>query len=579
MNLFHKKKLGIFTLLLLFLVLFLIGYLSSTNLSFDRFTRKTFQSRVSSNTLTLHYTIENPAAYDISIQEATLGHFTPDETTASLTEAENLQKKLHRFFPANLSIDRELTYDLLSDSLKTELAFAPFYYYQEPLSPISGYPNQLPILLSEYRIQTEQDIQSYFALLSQIPGLFSEILTFEKEKSKQGMFLCDSLASEAASDCLTFAGQTDSNVLMSSFRQRLDQLSTLSAKKKQSYLTEHQRLLSQNVLPAYRMLGEGIQALTGSGTEGGLCCLPKGKQYYLLLLKKSTGSSKSPDQMLKQIEQHRQACLSSTRSLLQSSPSTAIKEPVMSLTSPAAMIEDLKEKITDRFPAASNCNLTLKTVDASQQDTASPAFYMVPPIDHLTENTIYLNPAKTSQPVYIYTTLAHEGYPGHLYQTTLSSQYYSSPLRSLLSYPGFTEGWATYVEYDSYRYLPFEADVAALLQQNNDVILSLYASLDLLIHWKGYRLSEAADFLAGYGITDAATITSIYQAIVAEPVNYLKYYIGYLEILELRDYAKELMRDDFSIKKFHHALIQIGEAPFYIIKKYLPYYLKHTGEI
>ena len=79
---------------------------------------------------------------------------------------------------------------------------------------------------------------------------------------------------------------------------------------------------------------------------------------------------------------------------------------------------------------------------------------MIPPIDNSGENVIYINPGHISDDLTLFTTLAHEGYPGHLYQTVYYSATKHPPIRDLLSFGGYTEGWATYCEMLSYYYSP-----------------------------------------------------------------------------------------------------------------------------
>lgn len=192
---------------------------------------------------------------------------------------------------------------------------------------------------------------------------------------------------------------------------------------------------------------------------------------------------------------------------------------------------------------------------------------MIPAIDNSAENVIYINQGHLPDDLSLFTTLAHEGYPGHLYQTTYYADTDPDPIRNLLSFGGYTEGWATYTEMMSYYYAPISKEQATLMQKNNSIILGLYALADMGIHYEGWTLLETISFFRSYGITDTDTIETIYELIIADPANYLKYYIGYVEFLELKKEAIEQWSDDFSQKKFHTAVLDIGPAPFELIHK------------
>ena len=145
------------------------------------------------------------------------------------------------------------------------------------------------------------------------------------------------------------------------------------------------------------------------------------------------------------------------------------------------------------------------------------------------------------------------GYPGHLYQTTYFAGQDPDPIRSLLDFGGYTEGWATYTEMISYYYAPMDHDLATLMQKNASILLGLYALADMGIHYDGWSLLDTIDFFRSYGITETDVIEEIYQLILGDPANYLKYYIGYVEFLELKKEAIRRWGDDFSQEKFHKA--------------------------
>ena len=119
----------------------------------------------------------------------------------------------------------------------------------------------------------------------------------------------------------------------------------------------------------------------------------------------------------------------------------------------------------------------------------------------------------------------------------------------------------------SYYYAPISNEQATLMQKNSSIILGLYALADMGIHYEGWTLIEAISFFRSYGITDTDTIETIYDLIIADPANYLKYYIGYVEFLELKKDAIEKWDDDFTQKKFHTAVLDIGPAPFGLLHK------------
>ena len=230
------------------------------------------------------------------------------------------------------------------------------------------------------------------------------------------------------------------------------------------------------------------------------------------------------------------------------------------------ILEKLKKGIGTAFPEIPKTSLRIKYVPEEMQEHLSPAFYMIPAIDYTEENVIYVNQTQMRDDLALFTTLAHEGYPGHLYQTIFFESTNPDPIRSILNFGGYVEGWATYAEMCSYYLMPLSKTQAAILQKNSSVILALYALADMGIHYEGWSRMDTVEFYARYGIKDAETVDKIYNLILGSPGNYLKYYIGYIKFLELK---KEWIKSgNQSQKEFHKAVLSVGPAPFEIVGKY-----------
>ena len=239
-------------------------------------------------------------------------------------------------------------------------------------------------------------------------------------------------------------------------------------------------------------------------------------------------------------------------------------EQALAAEEPEAILEHLLDAMQKDFFPAANSSYEVNYIHESLEGTLAPAFYLTAPIDDISHNVIYLNKSSNYSGIQLFTTLAHEGFPGHLYQTTGTYQAGLAPVRALFSYPGYTEGWATYVEMLSYGYAGLDEAAAKMMMHNQSALLSLYASIDMGIHYDGWLLADVVSFLKGYGITDLDVVKNIYELIVEEPSHYLKYYIGYLEFLDLKDFAKSRFGTDYSNRAFHQAVIRIGPAPFSI---------------
>lgn len=138
-----------------------------------------------------------------------------------------------------------------------------------------------------------------------------------------------------------------------------------------------------------------------------------------------------------------------------------------------------------------------------------------------------------------------------------------------MDFGGYTEGWATYVEFYSYAYQYDNPKIVKALQSTASYSLALYCLADIGINYHGWSLEETCQFFASHGIEDKSVSEDIFNRMVAEPANYLQYYVGYLEFLELKKQMQELRGDNFSILEFHTYILDMGPAPFEILSKYM----------
>ena len=570
----HRKK--IFLILPCCLLVILISFLSgnafwsslhaeSSDRQFRTFTRSLFQTEVSANTISLHYTLRSPSDYGIADIPATYGSLSSDPVAAKAS-VRNVLSSLQEFDPDTLSSENALTFKILDTSLKNASTGTDYLLYQEPLGPVSGIHTQLPVLLSEYSFYDTQDVETYLALLKETPSYFDSVIRFEQKKAASGFFMPDYQADSVLDTCQSFIDMGKENYLVSTFNERIASLDLLPENKKDSFQKENMKLVTEEIYPAYQNLITAIKSLKGKGmNEQGLSHFPYGKKYYEYLVRQTTGCNESISRLRLMTRAQILEDLSAMQKVLFPADAALTQASVLEQTSPDSMLDDLRSKITDTFPEIPDVDFQVKYVPESMQDYLSPAFYMIPAIDNLTENVIYINNGQTASGLNLYTTLAHEGYPGHLYQTVYFSASEPDPIRSILDFGGYVEGWATYAEMMSYYLAPLPKTEASLLQKNSSVILGLYALADMGIHYDGWSVTDTVRFFSDYGINDPNAVQSVYKLIIGSPANYLKYYIGYLKFYELKKEMADALGNQFSQKEFHRAVLDVGPAPFEIV--------------
>jgi len=546
----------------------IVSGIPSPTPTFEEFTNALFVEEVTSDTISLKYHLSRPENYGISDYPITLGSVkdavSPDEN------ADDLYEQLLAYDPADFYEEEKLTYLSLKHHLELMMQdeFSP--YLSELLGPTTGFQAQLPIVLAEYRFETKQDVENYLNLLPCVLEYFTEIAEFEKQKSAAGYFMNDKTAKEIIAQCEDFVADMDNHFLVTTFEDRLENLA-LSLSEKTEYILQNRTALHSYVFPAYDMLAETLTSLLGTGkNEYGLCHLENGKDYYSLLAKVSTGSEKSMEELKQMLSVAITEGCNTMAVAMAAEPAVYENalQPDFPETNPAKIISFIADKSAKDFPAINCGDYNIKYIPSSLEEHVSPAMYLVPPIDDYEAGVIYINGSPRYNLDGIFPTIAHEGYPGHLYQTVASLSGEINPLRYLLSPTGYEEGWASYVETYCYKYAGFSENLTSFLQADQIATLCLYALSDIYIHYDGYTPEQLSTFLAGYGFPKETT-DIIYQTLVAEPGAYLPYAVGCLEFMELQALAKELWAEEYSDYAFHEFLLEMGPMPFGVLEELL----------
>ena len=544
-----------------------------TEETFQSFTDRLFTSYVQTDSLTMHYKVTDPAAYGVEKNAVTWGDINSEAERNRLEEEKKNYETLLSFDYETLSEEEQLTYDVLNDYFERELKMEGMELYEEVLGKYSGITSQIPVLLSEYAFYTEEDVEDYLELCRQIPDYFDEIIQYEKERAEAGLFMSDSNVDGVIAQCASFIETPDENVLIETFPDHISELTNVSEEKREEWIQENTRLVKEVIIPSYEKVMEELEAMKGTGITESPAFLPRGKEYYEVKAQMAVGTTKSIEEIKNMVEESVAEQMNIMQDMCEENPSIMVQASASAYPSGTweAMLNDLKNKMVSDFPALSDVSLEINTVHESLQGNLNPAFYFIPPIDHAWENVIYINENPEYDHSNLYLTLAHEGFPGHLYQNVYFANQNSEPIRYLLSFPGYTEGWATYVENLAYHYMDtMEEDIREFLRINYFTSLGLYARMDIGINYDGWTLDQLKEFIRTYfDISDESAAQDMYDMMTNDPANYLSYYVGGIMFQQLLETAKEEWGDSFSAMDFHQRVLEIGPCSFEILEKYL----------
>lgn len=561
------------------------------NEAFKAYIDNSYGEMVTTDTLTLHYSLAQPEDFyiDIDIPEPTLGDsdMSYDALMEDLEETKSDYKELQAFDYDLLSEDYRDIYDLLAYTYDNDIESYDYIYYYEPFAQTSGLHNNLPITMAEYIFYDEGDVTDYIEILNQIPDYFDGVLSFEEEKSKQGFFMADFAANKVISDCENFIKNPEENLLIDTFNERVDALEGISDEAKETYKEQNKDAVLNSVIPAYKNVISVFKLLRSTGkNDGGICNFENGKDYYALLIKEDTCTSKTPDEIIEFLESKTSEVMANmyTSAFSDEDAITYFYENYETLlnqdgVAPEEVLEEVANSMKPHFPEIGDLNYTISYVHESMEDSLSPAFYMTPPLDDFSNNSININGgAELSS---LWSTIAHEGYAGHMYQFVYYLENDPEPIRYALSFSGYSEGWATYVEnmsYEFYDYADFDETMAELCQINNQLSLLISARIDIGVNYEGWTLEECETYLLENGF-DKSFAKDIFEYVIAEPANYQMYVVSYFEFLELRAFAEESLGDSFDEVEFHKVILDAGPCTFDVLEKKVKNYIEKRVDL
>jgi uncharacterized protein (DUF885 family) len=550
---------------------------STDNEEFKAYLDDMFIDLLTDSALDINYLLRYPEKYGLENEKVSVYTLSKESHNDYMAYAESVIKDLEAFNDATLSRQQQLDKAILIDSFKRDLLTKGFYYYDKPLGSYLGYQAQLPLILAEYRFDDSADIENYFTLIESTQESFESLIQYENEKVPLGLSMNDTLIDGVIEQCDNFINASEENYLIKVFEDKISGLGFLAGSQKAELNERNKDLINNSFVPAYSYLKTELLKLKGKGVnQGGLSNFTNGKVYYESLFRQTVGTDKSIVDINKEVDNKINDTISEMRKLMQFDrdlPNKVERYDYSKGMSTDEIISFLKGKIETDFPTlcTSNLKYEIKSINEALQENSSPAMYFLSPIDEDVTEVIYTNPIQMGEdadPNYIYGTLAHESIPGHLYQHVYFKSKNMHPMRYLISYTGYSEGWATYVENYVYKFTSDDSTVNRFRELNNNLYDLLMIKCDIGVNYYSWTANQLKQYLNDYYDIDLNTAEDIFNQMVEVPVNVSQYYYSYFSFIELKDYMRSKAGAvKYKVYDFHKIVLDTGPAPFSIIKQ------------
>ena len=552
---------------------------------FDEFMKQEFVESMEQSYPNTHIILENPKDYGVDTSKTKV-QIDKELNETTMKENKELNEKSAKAFKEfdrdTLSDEQKETYDIYSYMLDytTEMNDSKFDYMSMPLESMTGMHTQLPTLFSDWTLRNEQDVKDVITLMKSVRPYMDSILTYTKKQEEKGTLMLD--IKSVKEYCEKVVKEDVNSSVLTGLNESIDNLKLGDDKTKQ-YKAELKKAFQEYFLPAYSDIIKTMKELDSSKNNTlGLSHMKNGKEYYELLFKQATGTDKSIEDIKKELNSMSRSSLLAVQSVISKNKNLydeyvngKIKTKYKDFES---MLKDLDKDIKDDFPSVGTLNYRIRPIGEDLASGGVAAYFNIPALDGTTPKQIRVNmleDALNVQSLETFSTVAHEGIPGHMYQIAYAYKNVKDPWRnSMASFLGYTEGYATYTELYALKYLDGVSADAVKLQQNMVVYQDcLIALADIGIHYEGWTKEDLSNFLEenGLGVSD---VSDFYNQLQANPTAFLSYYVGYVQIANLKKDAQEELKDKFNDRDFHEAILKSGAAPFHVVEENVKDYIE-----
>lgn len=533
-----------------------------------------FGDYATSDALTYHLTIAHPENFTyLPDAETGWGDFSYADSASATEDEKAYLARLEAIDRDNLSEDEQLTYDTLEQYLNWSIESFDYYYYGEVLDTLVGLHSNLPLNMVFYNMDTVEDVENYLTLLADTPRMMDLVLQFEQEKSDAGLFMTDDALDQVLDQLKDVIDAKDTLFLHATFDEAIADID-MTDEQRTDYSARNDELVDA-LVDSYKALYDGLKPLRGTCTnEEGLCAYgDDGLRYFELELCDSACTTVTPEKAEEILQKEIDYQIGVLTECIKNEPSVyddfnTIK---LSIGTTEENLDYLEELMQQDFPELPEHTVTFMDCPEELEDQFSPAAYLVPPVDDASENLIILNEKTLSTDMSFLETLAHEGYPGHMYHyqyiRTLVPQ--TGYARQVIDLTGYYECWSQAAEiyFDTYN-TRFSNNYCLFMKANSMLgNLLLPALISIKVNYDGYSQDGVNALVSQYYDADTAdTLGPIYyQYAVENPFYFLKYAMGFTMFQQELRKAQTACGSSFDRLSYNTAFLNIGPTYFNLI--------------
>lgn len=540
---------------------------------FDEFLYQEFIDTMESDYLTMHFYVSDYESMGIKKPDPVLAEESYEYYDAIHEQAEKMISRLQEFDYSTLSEEQQVDYNALLAVYEGQRDRASNGNFCWLFLPGSNVIQTLATNFIEFPFRTEEDFTDYITLLRSVPSYLDSALALTEEQASRGFFMPDTALDETLQSIESFLSASDDNPLIVDFEHETEMTSLLSDGAKTDFRTQVRDVVLNEILPACRDAVTRLDNLRGSGSQNGLSGSAGGDEYYEYLVRSNASSEMSSADLFEMLDDFLEETIRTYAGQLRSGSAYGS----VGMTEPEEVLEYLTENYDSYgFPQIAEMNYTLDDLDPSSVSGQVLAYYLQPPVDDYRNNVIRINRNSVTDANQLYQTLAHEGYPGHMYQNIYYRLTDPNPVRLVCSFLGYTEGWAMYAEIQAMNWDVVSESDAALMISEISLNYALSAAADLYVNGLGRTEEQLATYLRGLGLNEEAA-DELYDIAICYPGDYISYGCGMVKMLQLREEAEDALLRNFNEEEFNSIILGGGPRMFEQVEEDIGNWIAASG--
>ncbi len=500
-----------------------------------------------------------------------LSYYTKEEYESSCEDAKEYLEQLHEFDYDALNDEQQIAYAVMEDTLEGIVEQSDMYYLTSNYFDVSsGVPQSLPMSLYFFNINTQKDLDSFISILTSTPTYFKQYVQHEIDRQNAGYGLSQLYMNDVIEKVQTFVNGQHTYITDSAY-EKIDALDFLDETQKTEYKAQVDNAFQTSFIPAYSTLLTDLQAIEilVEDEGAGLADYENGIDYYEMIVEDDSGFT-SIDEYRAYLLEKQEQYIGELQIMLFANMDLMDVDfeaiPYTSLTSIEALMEYFNEKVSEsgNYPESSGLRYEMEILPASMQDIVTfEAAYFLSPLDSMdAKEKLVLNGDFSANS---YNTVAHEGYPGHMYQYNYFKQSDAHLSRKLFSNLGYMEAWAMYSADDMNQYAD-DVEVAEFISLNNLLTYTFVLEIDLMIHYDNAPQQDVLDYImTNFGLTQEEAMET-YEQLLFSPGVFIPYYGYYYRLLDLKDEFMDESQEN-SERAFNELFLDLGPVPYAILEE------------